>query len=132
MPEPADSTDPSRDCPACARLVAFREKHREAEPGWHNAPVASFGTSSARLLIVGLAPGLKGANRTGRPFTGDYAGELLYGSLIEHGVWYERASVGSSPSITPATHATLGTGAFPMRTGQTDAEFRLGDELGLL
>ena len=96
MPEPTDSTEPSRDCPACARLVAFREKNRGAEPGWHNAPVASFGASSARLLIVGLAPGLRGANRTGRPFTGDYAGELLYGTLIEHG--FARGSYRADPA----------------------------------
>jgi len=72
---------PGPDCPRCPRLVEFRHRHRHAEPGWHNAPVASFGELTARLLIVGLAPGLKGANRTGRPFTGDYAGELLYPTL---------------------------------------------------
>lgn len=75
------SEGPSADCPRCPRLVAFRERYRRAEPGWHNAPVRSFGELSARLLIVGLAPGLKGANRTGRPFTGDYAGDLLYATL---------------------------------------------------
>ena len=96
MPASADSTEPPRDCPACARLVAFREKNRGAEPGWHNAPVASFGAPSARLLIVGLAPGLKGANRTGRPFTGDFAGELLYGTLIEHG--FARGSYRADPA----------------------------------
>jgi uracil-DNA glycosylase family 4 len=74
-----------RDCPRCARLVAFRETWRAREPGWHNAPVASFGPLDARLLIVGLAPGLQGANRTGRPFTGDYAGDLLYATLTEYG-----------------------------------------------
>jgi uracil-DNA glycosylase family 4 len=72
---------PGPDCPRCPRLVEFRHRHRHAEPDWHNAPVASFGELTARLLIVGLAPGLKGANRTGRPFTGDYAGELLYPTL---------------------------------------------------
>jgi uracil-DNA glycosylase family 4 len=65
--------------------VALRQRCRAEQVGWHNAPVPSFGPPSARLLIVGLAPGLRGANRTGRPFTGDYAGELLYGALIEHG-----------------------------------------------
>ena len=69
----------------CPRLTAFREASRSVEPDWFNAPVPSFGNSSARLLIVGLAPGLRGANRTGRPFTGDYAGELLYGTLLEFG-----------------------------------------------
>lgn len=66
-------------------MVALREKWRQTEPTWHNAPVATFGPLSARLLIVGLAPGLRGANRTGRPFTGDFAGELLYSTLIEFG-----------------------------------------------
>jgi len=79
------SEAPGRDCPRCPRLVEFRLRHREAEPDWHNAPVPSFGEPTARLLIVGLAPGLKGANRTGRPFTGDYAGELLYATLKRFG-----------------------------------------------
>ena len=79
------SDAPGRDCPICPRLVAFRQKNRESEPGWHNAPVPSFGPASARLLVVGLAPGLKGANRTGRPFTGDYAGDLLYETLRKFG-----------------------------------------------
>jgi uracil-DNA glycosylase len=70
-----------RDCPRCPRLVAFRNAWRQREPSWFNAPVPSFGSVDARLLIVGLAPGLQGANRTGRPFTGDYAGELLYNTL---------------------------------------------------
>jgi uracil-DNA glycosylase family 4 len=75
------SAGPGADCPRCPRLVEFRRRYRLAEPLWHNAPVPSFGDLTARLLIVGLAPGLKGANRTGRPFTGDYAGELLYPTL---------------------------------------------------
>lgn len=79
------AAEPSRDCPQCPRLVAFRQQWREAEPHWHNAPVPSFGPSDGRLLVVGLAPGLRGANRTGRPFTGDYAGELLYDTLIRFG-----------------------------------------------
>jgi uracil-DNA glycosylase len=73
------------DCPRCPRLVAFRETWRAREPEWFNAPVPSFGSVNARLLIVGLAPGLRGANRTGRPFTGDYAGDLLYATLKEYG-----------------------------------------------
>jgi uracil-DNA glycosylase family 4 len=76
---------PGRDCPLCPRLVAFRNAWRDREPSWFNAPVPSFGPLDARLLIVGLAPGLRGANRTGRPFTGDYAGDLLYGTLKEFG-----------------------------------------------
>jgi len=79
------TAEPGRDCPLCPRLVAFRKTNREAEPHWFNAPVPSFGPRDARLLIVGLAPGLRGANRTGRPFTGDFAGELLYSTLLEFG-----------------------------------------------
>jgi uracil-DNA glycosylase len=76
---------PGPDCADCPRLAAFRASNRADYPEWSNAPVASFGESGARLLIVGLAPGLRGANRTGRPFTGDHAGELLYRTLIEFG-----------------------------------------------
>lgn len=79
------SGKPGRNCPRCPRLVAFRKTWRDREPEWFNAPVPSFGPVDARLLIVGLAPGLRGANRTGRPFTGDYAGDLLYGTLREFG-----------------------------------------------
>ncbi len=77
--------EPSHDCPLCPRLVAYRLKNRAAEPEWFNAPVPSFGLRDARLLIVGLAPGVSGANRTGRPFTGDFAGQLLYGTLAKFG-----------------------------------------------
>jgi uracil-DNA glycosylase len=76
---------PGRDCPRCPRLVGFRNGWREREPQWFNAPVDSFGPADARLLVVGLAPGLRGANRTGRPFTGDYAGDLLYATLRDYG-----------------------------------------------
>jgi uracil-DNA glycosylase len=79
------SGKPGRDCPRCSRLVAFRKSWRKEEPDWFNAPVPSFGPIDARLLIVGLAPGLRGANRTGRPFTGDYAGDLLYATLKDFG-----------------------------------------------
>jgi uracil-DNA glycosylase family 4 len=77
---------PGKDCPLCPRLVAFRRANRAQFPDWHNAPVPSFGGPDARLLIVGLAPGLRGANRTGRPFTGDWAGDLLYGTLLRFGL----------------------------------------------
>ncbi len=77
--------EPGVDCPLCPRLVAYRQSARSAEPAWHNAPVATFGPAAAKLLIVGLAPGLRGANRTGRPFTGDFAGDLLYATLLEFG-----------------------------------------------
>jgi len=79
------ATEPPADCPLCPRLASFRHEWRAREPGWFNAPVPTFGGLDARLLIVGLAPGLRGANRTGRPFTGDYAGELLYRTLIRTG-----------------------------------------------
>ncbi len=77
--------EPGRDCPLCPRLVDYLAASRAAHPDWHNAPVPSFGPLSARLLIVGLAPGLRGANRTGRPFTGDHAGDLLYDTLARFG-----------------------------------------------
>jgi len=78
-------SEPGPDCPRCPRLVSFRAAARAREPAWFNAPVPSFGDPDGRLLIVGLAPGLQGANRTGRPFTGDYAGDLLYATLLEYG-----------------------------------------------
>ncbi|MGH6734503.1 MAG: uracil-DNA glycosylase [Methyloceanibacter sp.] len=78
--------EPDRDCPLCPRLVAFRHDNQATHPDWFNGAVPSFGDASARLLIVGLAPGLKGANRTGRPFLGDYAGELLYRTLLKTGL----------------------------------------------
>jgi len=81
----ADDGKPGRDCARCPRLAAFRKKWRAVHPTWFNAPVPSFGPLGARVLIIGLAPGLQGANRTGRPFTGDYAGVLLYETLIRYG-----------------------------------------------
>jgi len=77
--------EPEQDCALCPRLAAFRAEARGKEPAWHNAPVPGFGAPDARLLVVGLAPGLKGANRTGRPFTGDLAGDLLYETLEDFG-----------------------------------------------
>jgi uracil-DNA glycosylase len=77
--------EPDPDCSFCPRLATFRDSLRAAQPEWHNAPVPDFGALDARLLVVGLAPGLRGANRTGRPFTGDFAGVLLYETLIEFG-----------------------------------------------
>lgn len=79
------ASEPPHGCGICPRLSAFRNENAANEPAWHNGPVASFGDIDAALLIVGLAPGLKGANRTGRPFTGDYAGDLLYATLLEVG-----------------------------------------------
>jgi uracil-DNA glycosylase len=77
---------PGHDCPLCPRLAGFRQTQRAAHPDWFNAPVPPFGDDAAQILIVGLAPGLRGANRTGRPFTGDYAGALLYATLRKQGL----------------------------------------------
>ncbi len=77
--------EPPPDCSVCPRLVRFREETRTQNPRWHNAPVNAFGPETGRLLIVGLAPGLRGANRTGRPFSGDFAGDLLYPTLQRFG-----------------------------------------------
>jgi uracil-DNA glycosylase family 4 len=77
---------PPRDCPLCPRLKTFRNANRAKYPDWFNDPVPSFGPLTARILIAGLAPGLQGANRTGRPFTGDWAGDLLYATLLKHGL----------------------------------------------
>ena len=82
---PPCGPEPVPDCGLCPRLARFLADQRGAEPLWHNAPVLSFGPASARLLVVGLAPGMHGANRTGRPFTGDHAGILLYETLLEFG-----------------------------------------------
>ena len=90
-----DDGKPGRDCARCPRLAAFRKKWRASEPEWFNAPVPSFGPLDARVLIVGLAPGLQGANRTGRPFTGDYAGVLLYDTLSRYR--FARGQYGAHP-----------------------------------
>lgn len=107
--DPAATADPPHNCALCPRLSAFISGQRVREPSWHNGPVPSFGAPSAELLIVGLAPGLKGANRTGRPFTGDYAGDLLYSSLIEfslaEGVFQARPDDGLVLSRTMITNA---------------------------
>ena len=83
---PIPLAEAPRNCPLCPRLVRFREELRDEQPGWWNAPVPAFGDPDAWLALVGLAPGKHGANRTGRPFTGDYAGELLYGTLLKFGL----------------------------------------------
>jgi uracil-DNA glycosylase family 4 len=83
---PVAAIEPPRDCPLCPRLVAFREDLRVQHPDWWNAPVHCFGDPEAWLAIVGLAPGMHGANRTGRPFTGDFAGVLLYQTLLKFGL----------------------------------------------
>jgi uracil-DNA glycosylase len=93
--KPRATAKVGRDCPLCPRLKEFRDGWRRSEPTWFNAPVPSFGPTTARLLIVGLAPGLQGANRTGRPFTGDYAGVLLYDTLARFG--FTHGTFGAHP-----------------------------------
>ena len=96
---PILQTEPDRDCPLCPRLVEFRHHHRELNPSFHNAPVETWypdaGPESVKMLIIGLAPGLKGANRTGRPFTGDWAGDLLYATLCKFG--FAKGKYGANP-----------------------------------
>ena len=77
---------PNADCRLCPRLADFRDEQRAAHPDWFNAPVPAFGDRDCQVLIAGLAPGMRGANRTGRPFTGDYAGDLLYATLSKFGL----------------------------------------------
>jgi uracil-DNA glycosylase family 4 len=91
--------EPAKGCPLCPRLVAFRQANQAAHPDWFNGAVPSFGPDGARLLIVGLAPGLKGANRTGRPFLGDYAGELLYRTLLKVGLARGRHDVAAPEAL---------------------------------
>jgi uracil-DNA glycosylase family 4 len=95
MKHPAE---PPHDCPLCPRLAAFRAANRAKHPDWFNGPVPSFGPLNARIVIAGLAPGLQGANRTGRPFTGDWAGDLLYATLLKFklakGIYDERPDDG--------------------------------------
>lgn len=86
MPADAPAAAPAADCPLCPRLVGYRHANHAANPTWFNAPVPSFGPVAAPLLVVGMAPGVKGANRTGRPFTGDHAGLLLYSTLLKFGL----------------------------------------------
>src|SRR5512138_535216 len=101
--------EPPRNCRLCPRLVAFRAENADAFPDFFNAPVPRFGAKDARLLIVGLAPGLKGANRTGRPFTGDWAGDLLYATLLKQGLanghYDERADDGLKLASCAITNA---------------------------
>lgn len=89
------ATEPPRNCHLCLRLGQFRAALREQHAEWFNSPVPSFGDRGARLLIVGLAPGVRGANRTGRPFTGDYAGDLLYSTLFKYG--FAQGTYGQRP-----------------------------------
>jgi uracil-DNA glycosylase family 4 len=91
-----DFQAPAANCPLCLRLVGYRDSNRAANPAWFNGAVPSFGPLDARLLVVGLAPGVRGANRTGRPFTGDFAGVLLYQTLIKYG--FASGTYGADPA----------------------------------
>jgi len=129
---------PGRDCGLCPRLAAFRSDNRQKHPDWHNAPVPSFGPLTARLLVVGLAPGLRGANATGRPFTGDWAGDLLYGTMLAQGAavgsYAERADDGLTLQDCRITNAVR---CVPPANRPTPAEAKacrpfLVEELGLM
>ena len=96
----ASQPEPAQDCPLCPRLVEFRHENQAAHPDWFNGAVPSFGPETARLLIVGLAPGLRGANRTSRPFLGDHAGDLLYPTLVKAGLARGRHDVDDPEAIT--------------------------------
>ena len=97
--------NPPHDCPLCPRLVAFRHDNRRKFPDWFNGPVPKWGDDAPRLIIVGLAPGLRGANRTGRPFTGDYAGDLLYRTLLK--VRLATGEYRADPSDTLRLHGVM-------------------------
>lgn len=103
---PGPSPEPQRDCARCARLVAYRERLAATRPDWFNGAVPSFGDPDAVLLVIGLAPGRSGANRTGRPFTGDFAGGLLYEALARHG-WAEGAYAGAAGDALHLTGAMV-------------------------
>jgi uracil-DNA glycosylase family 4 len=117
--------EPPYDCPLCPRLAQFRVANAKAYPDYFNAPVPTFGSSDARLLIVGLAPGLNGANRTGRPFTGDWAGDLLYATLLKHGLargtYDERADDGLTLIDCAVTNAVR---CVPPENKPTPAEIK--------
>ena len=122
---PSSSCQPPRDCGLCPRLATFLEKQRQAHPDWFNAPVPSFGDPHARIAIIGLAPGLRGANRTGRPFTGDFAGDLLYGTMIRLGL--ARGHYDARPDDGLTLHDTVIINAVrcvPPQNKPTPAEIR--------
>lgn len=98
-PDAAHPGTPPRDCPLCPRLVAYRAEQRERHPNWWNAPVPPMGDAAAWMAIIGLAPGLKGANRTGRPFHGDEAGKMLFGTLAELGLATETPEGWDAPGL---------------------------------
>jgi uracil-DNA glycosylase len=137
-PSALPATEPPRDCPHCPRLVAFREELRLEQPDWWNAPVPAFGDPDAWLAIVGLAPGKHGANRTGRPFTGDFAGVLLYETLGKVGL--TSGTFRATPEDDLALHGAIVINAvrcLPPQNKPTPEEIRtcrpfLEDQLAVL
>ena len=129
---------PDRDCALCPRLVAYRQANRDAHADWHNAPVPSFGGMDARVLVVGLAPGVRGANRTGRPFTGDFAGMLLYQTLLAFGLatggYDAHAGDGLTLSDCRVTNAVrcVPPGNLPVPAEINACNGFLTDELGVM
>lgn len=129
---------PPVDCPICPRLAEYRQANRAAHPDWFNAPVPSFGSLDAELLIVGLAPGVRGANRTGRPFTGDYAGELLYRTLLHFGLAHGLYAADPQDGLMLANcRVTNAVRCVPPANLPTPAETRacnafLADEIGTM
>ncbi len=101
--------EPRADCPLCPRLVAYRQENARQEPDWFNGAVPSFGDVNARLLIVGLAPGRTGANRTARPFTGDWAGDLLYATIERYG--FSKGTYKADPNDGLTLHDAMITNA---------------------
>lgn len=102
---PLAASEPPRDCPLCPRLAAWRYELRAEHPEWWNAPVPAWGDPQAWLAVIGLAPGLRGANRTGRPFTGDAAGDLLFPTLAETGL--TRGTYGRNPDDGLRLHGAI-------------------------
>jgi uracil-DNA glycosylase family 4 len=129
--------EPGRDCARCPRLADFRATNRAANPGWFNAPVPSLGPTDARLLVVGLAPGLRGANRTGRPFHGDGAGVTLYGALLKAGLAQGRYTAEPDASMRLDVRVVNAVRCVPPQNKPLPVEIRacndfLGAELAAL
>jgi uracil-DNA glycosylase family 4 len=117
------AAEPPQDCALCPRLAAYREEVAKSHPDWRNEPVRSFGPEHARVLVLGLAPGVSGANRTGRPFTGDYAGTLLYATLDRFG--FANGRFAADPGDGLALHDCLVSNAVrcvPPQNRPTPAE----------
>src|ERR1035437_5471356 len=113
------------DCRACPRLAYFLDEVKRAHPDYHARPVAPFGDARAQLLVVGLAPGMHGANRTGRPFTGDHAGILLYRTLHEFGFASQTASErAADPLVVTNCRNRSAVKSFPTQNKPLPEEIR--------